>query len=98
MSVGIVTGLPGPAAAAETKTGSGNFLNELGNAISKGINSVNQLQHEADNLALLLAMGELDDLHQLTIAAEKADIALLTAVQIRNKVVEAYQEIARMQI
>jgi len=75
----------------------GNFAGELGQAISSGLNSVNQLQHEADNLALRLAMGDLEDLHELTIAAEKAQIALQTAVQISRKMVEAYQETARMQ-
>lgn len=80
---------------AESK---GNFAGELGKAVTRGLESVNKLQHEADDLAIKLLTGELDDLHQLTIAAEKASIALQTAVHVRNKVVEAYQEISRMQV
>lgn len=98
MSVGLITSFPAVEVSGNTQTKGGNFLVELGSAVSKGLNTVNQLQHDADNLALQLAMGELDDLHQLTIASEKAELALMTAVQVRNKVVEAYQEIARMQI
>ncbi|MGI6731910.1 MAG: flagellar hook-basal body complex protein FliE [Anaerovoracaceae bacterium] len=42
-----------------------------------------------------LAMGNMDDMHTMMINAAKADIALQTMVQIRNKVLEAYSEIMR---
>lgn len=42
--------------------------------------------------------GESDDLHDVLIAGQKADIMLNLTVQIRNKMVESYQEIMRMQI
>jgi flagellar hook-basal body complex protein FliE len=44
-----------------------------------------------------VAQGE-EDIHNAFIALEKADLALGIAVQVRNKVVEAYQEIMRMQV
>jgi len=93
----MITGLSPLQQIQNNPASTGNFVNELAKATGRGLETVNQLQHEADNLALLLATGDLDDLHQLSIATEKAEIALQTAVQIRNKVVEAYQEIARMQ-
>lgn len=97
MTVAPISGLGvGLSQAPPAKTG--NFAGELGRAISEGLNSVNLLQHQADELALRLALGELEDLHQLTIAAEKAQVALQTAIQISRKVVEAYQETARMQL
>jgi flagellar hook-basal body complex protein FliE len=43
-------------------------------------------------------MGLNDNLHQVMIASEKADIALQFTVQIRNKILEAYQEIMRMNV
>ncbi|MCL2083997.1 MAG: flagellar hook-basal body complex protein FliE [Oscillospiraceae bacterium] len=45
-----------------------------------------------------LMAGTLDNLHTATIAAEKADIMLNLTVQVRNKLVESYQEIMRMQM
>lgn len=50
---------------------------------------------KAGNLELVT--GESDNTHDTLIEAEKADIALLLAVQIRNKVIDAYNEIMRMQ-
>lgn len=59
---------------------------------------VNQLQKESDNLTQNLLVGDVEHLHQVTVAAEQAALALQLTVQIRNKLVEAYQEISRMQI
>lgn len=50
---------------------------------------------KAENMGLLT--GETDNLHNAMISAEKADLALLLAVQVRNKVIDAYNEIMRMQ-
>lgn len=62
------------------------------------LQDVNRLQHEADALTTQLAIGQVDDLHQVTIATEKAYLALQLTTAVRNKVVEAYQEISRMQL
>ena len=45
-----------------------------------------------------LASGQAPDLHSVTIAAEKATLSFQLAVQVRNKALEAYQEIMRMQL
>ncbi len=50
---------------------------------------------KAENMGLLT--GDTENLHNTMISAEKADLALLLAVQIRNKVIDAYSEIMRMQ-
>lgn len=47
---------------------------------------------------MALATGEIQNLHQVTIDSLKAEIALQFTLQIRNKVIESYQEIMRMQI
>jgi flagellar hook-basal body complex protein FliE len=70
------------------------FSSLLGNALDK----VNQLQLESDEYKKLLVTGDVDNLHDVTIAAEKANISLQLTLAIRNKVVEAYKEIMRMQI
>lgn len=51
---------------------------------------------EAQNVALLT--GETDDLHTPLIEAQKAELVLSLAVQVRNKVIEAYNEVMRMQV
>lgn len=70
------------------------FADMLGNAL----NQVNEAQVKSDHAAEKLANGQADDLHNVMIAAEKATITLRTAVEFRNKAVEAYQRIMRMQI
>ncbi|WAA13607.1 flagellar hook-basal body complex protein FliE [Fervidibacillus halotolerans] len=71
-----------------------SFSNMLKNAI----NEVNDAQIQADRLTEKLALGENVELHQVMIAAEKASITLNATMEIRNKVIEAYQEIMRMQV
>ena len=62
------------------------------------LEEVNQLQLRSEELDRKLAAGTLENIHEATIAAEKAALALEFTIQIRNKVVEAYQEIMRMSI
>ncbi|MGI6093377.1 MAG: flagellar hook-basal body complex protein FliE [Veillonellaceae bacterium] len=66
--------------------------------LSEAITDVNTLQHRAEKASLDLAAGKLQDVSQAVIAAEKASIALQLTMQVRNKVVDAYQEVMRMQV
>nr|WP_246484006.1 flagellar hook-basal body complex protein FliE [Heyndrickxia vini] len=66
--------------------------------LKKSINDVNQSQIDSDILTEKMAKGENVDLHQVMITAQKASITLQAALEIRNKVVEAYQETMRMQV
>lgn len=74
--------------------GEGSFAALLNDAIKK----LNDTQIEADNLTMEFLTGELQDLHQVTIAMQEAKLSMQLAVEVRNKVVEAYQEISRMQV
>jgi flagellar hook-basal body complex protein FliE len=49
-------------------------------------------------MAEKLARGENVELHEVMIASQKASITLAATMEIRNKVIEAYQEVMRMQI
>ncbi|MDR2006592.1 MAG: flagellar hook-basal body complex protein FliE [Acidaminococcales bacterium] len=62
------------------------------------VNEVNGLQKAAEAKNLDLVAGRVEDLSEVMIAAEKAALALQLTVQVRNKVVDAYQEIMRMSI
>lgn len=72
--------------------------NKFSSFLNDALNKVNQLQVESDEYKKLLATGDVDNLYDVTIAAEKANISLQLTLGIRNKVVEAYREIMRMQI
>lgn len=71
-----------------------NFQTYLTNALQE----VNAAQKESTTMTNKLITGEIEDLHQVMIAAQKASLTLDLTVQVRNKVVEAYQEIMRMQM
>ena len=66
--------------------------------LKAGLNEVNSLQAEASDLAAQFAAGETDNIHSVLIAGQKADIALQLATAVRSKLLDAYQEIMRMQI
>ncbi len=70
------------------------FACYLNNAISK----TNEIIIQADNISNQFAAGKTDDIHKVLIAVEKADIALQFTLQVRNKIIDAYNEIMRMQI
>jgi len=72
----------------------GDFSEQLWKALEE----VNALQKEADQAVLEVALGKEENLHRAIIALERANLALGLAVQVRNKVIEAYQEIMRMQV
>ncbi|MDK2798588.1 MAG: flagellar hook-basal body complex protein FliE [Clostridiales bacterium] len=78
-------------APSQQKVSFSEFLN---NAIA----NVNQLQNDAAKSNELLAAGKVENLHQVMIDSEKAGIALQFTIQIRNKIMDAYNEIMRMQL
>jgi len=69
----------------------------FGEVLKDSINKVNSLQLEADEAIKSFAKGESKDIHETMIAVQKADISFRMMMQIRNKIVEAYQEVMRMQ-
>jgi len=73
-------------------------VRSFGDAVRKAISDVNQLQAEADEIANRFAAGDAIEVHQAMIAMQKASMALQFTVQVRNKIIEAYQEIMRMQV
>lgn len=70
----------------------------FGDTLKDAVNSVNEMQQTADRKMEDLATGKAKSIPDVMIAAEKADIALKLMVQVRNKVIEAYQEIMKMQV
>ncbi|WP_110112835.1 flagellar hook-basal body complex protein FliE [Bacillus sp. CGMCC 1.16541] len=66
--------------------------------LKDSINKLNESQNSSDIATEKLVRGEQVDLHEVMIASQKASIQLQTTIEIRNKAVEAYQEIMRMPI
>ena len=61
-------------------------------------NNVNKLQENADESIKKLTTGEIKDVHQVMIAVEEAGMAFDMVMEMRNKLIEAYKTIERMQI
>jgi len=66
--------------------------------LDQSIGRVNQLQNEADTAITDLTTGNRSDLHQTMIAVEKASIAFDLMMQVRNKMITAYETIMRMSV
>ena len=62
------------------------------------ISDTNKLQSDAARIAEKFALGEIADVHEVMIAAEKAGVAFELVMEIRNKLIDAYQEFMRMQV
>ena len=82
--------LPVPGGESGGK-GFGQFLTEA-------LSDVNSLQQNAGHMVQKFATGGQMDVHQVMIALEQASTAMALTVQVRNKLVDAYQEIMRTQV
>ena len=69
----------------------------FGSALASAVDGVAEKQATSSELALKAVTGDLDDIHDYTIAATEAAVALELTVTLRNKAVDAFNEIMRMQ-
>lgn len=67
-------------------------------ALGEALQSANATIVQSEQMSEKIATGEIKNIHDVTIAAQKAQIALQLTTQVRDKVVESYQEIMRMQV
>lgn len=82
-----------------TKTNGANSIdNTFSDMLSGLINNVNETDKVAQNDIMKIATGNADDLHTITINSEKAELALLTLVQVRNKVLDSYNELMKINL
>lgn len=73
-------------------------LDNFGQILSDSMHSLQAKEDTANQAIATLAAGEDIELHQVMLAMQEADIAFQLAIQIRNKIVDAYQEVMRMQV
>lgn len=77
--------------SSENKTSFSDVINDA-------IDKVNNLQVESSKMTDDFLTGKSDNIHSVIIAGSKADLSLQMALQVRNKVMEAYKEIMNMQM
>jgi len=78
-----------------------NQTDEVGgfaNVMTEAFTAADQAEGIDRATTLRLLMGETDDLSRILLDSQKADISLLLALQVRNKIIDAYNEIMRMSI
>ena len=94
-TVSAASALPSAGTAG---AGAASSAEGFSNALSGGLDNLQQLQSTADTLAVQAATGNLTNVHDYMIAATKASVATDLTVAVRNKAVEAFNEILRMQV
>lgn len=70
----------------------------FGEVLERFVTEVDTLQHRAEDARVKLAAGDITDVHQVMQAVEEANLSMELMLEIRNKIVEAYQEIMRMPV
>jgi flagellar hook-basal body complex protein FliE len=98
-----ITGASAGIASASQITGQGKFVAgsgslDPGKAAGSFLDAVNELQAQAGALQKSLYSDNPTEIHRVMIAAQEAGTAMELLVEIRNKLVDAYQELMRMQI
>lgn len=96
--VGGFTPLVPPTATSGSAGTAGPSGPSFGNLVLDGLDRLDGAQRTADGLAVQAASGNLDNLHDYTIAATEAQVTTQVTVALRNKAVEAFTEIMRMQV
>jgi len=72
--------------------------NSFGTLLRSKIEEVNQMKLDADEAVAKVELSDSGSIHEAMIALEKADISFRTMLQVRNRMLEAYQEVMRMQV
>jgi flagellar hook-basal body complex protein FliE len=91
----VRNGMDAPAPAGNAPAGTPASFSEL---LRKSVEDVNQMQTEADSAVKELIAGRSKNIHETMLTVERADVSLKLMMQVRNKIIDAYKEIMRMQV
>lgn len=83
---------------ADAVDSQGQSIKSFADTLSDAVGKVNELSKEADVQMQKLATGETKNIPEVMIATEKASVAFKLLTQVRNKMIDAYQEIMKMQV
>ena len=73
-------------------------VKSFGEFLVDALKKTNELELESEKLNAAMAAGRIEDISQVVVASQKAEIALQLTLQLRNRATQAYQEIMRMQV
>jgi flagellar hook-basal body complex protein FliE len=97
--LGLPDGLAaGSAGAPRPAEGPGAAANSFAKLLSDAVGQIDGLQKNADSNVQKLATGQPVDMHDVTISTEQANLSFQLGLQVRNKLIDAYQEVMRMQV
>ncbi len=91
-----ITSVFGPVASPASPSGSGDGL-DFSNLLKNAVNQVNSMQDGSQQQVNALLSGQNTDMSKVMVSVEKADVAFQLMMQVRNKIVSAYQDIEKMQ-
>jgi flagellar hook-basal body complex protein FliE len=86
------------AQTGEVRPGPQTAIDKLGQTFATALDGLNATQLNSDQLIARLAAGEDVDIHTVMIAAEQTEVAFRVAVAMRDQLVQAYQEMLRIQV
>ena len=98
MNIQSIDFLPLNAEIAESSKPSGGAAADFAYWMQQEFAQVNDKLVQADGLVRKLAVGEVDNVHQVMIALEQAKLSFQLLTQVRNKLLEGYQDILRMAV
>ncbi len=99
MPISSISGITAaPAAAGIEPAGHAGKPGEFKSVLNASINRLESLRTDASQAVDRLLSGEGEELHTALLATQRAELAFELGLQVRNKVVQAYQEIMRMQM
>ena len=87
-----------PLSLGSKPTGSQEDKTRFGALLKDAISTVNDLSKKSDMEIQKIITGESDELHTAVIAMQRADVSFQMMMQVRNKIVQAYQEVLRMPV
>lgn len=96
--VGSISGLSGSSGSNSSQPAPAQKSGEFSTILNKTLSELNESQVAADKAVAELATGEITDLHQAAIAIGKAETSMKLMLEIRNKAISAYKEVARTQL
>ena len=98
MTIDAISAIAGPTALGITPSSGATGTNaDFAGKLSASLETLQRMQTNADNLAVQAATGQLTDVHDYIIAATEASLATQLTVAVRNKALDAFNEIMRMQ-
>lgn len=83
---------------ADKSNAAASSIDSFGQMLQNALSQLSQKENTANEMATRLAAGEDLELHQVMLTMQEADLTFQMAMQVRNKLVEAYQEVMRMQV